>query len=197
MTEQERHKKKKQRWKARVDAKVAAATEERGTLLVITGNGKGKTTAGFGMITRCLGHGLKAGVAQFIKGKWDNGERNLLQPLGVEFHAMETGFTWETQDREIDIKAAQEVWLLAKAMLSNPLLSVVLLDELTYMLSYDYLDSAEVYEAISKRPIAQSVVVTGRGAPTTLREIADTVSEIKNEKHAFAAGIKARKGVDW
>jgi cob(I)alamin adenosyltransferase len=197
MTEQERHQKKRQRWKEQVDAKIALANETRGVFIVITGNGKGKTTAGFGMVTRCIGHHQKAGVAQFIKGTWDNGERNLLEPMGVEFSVMGTGFTWETQNRETDIIAAKEVWVQAKRMLSNPALDVVLLDELTYMLSYDYLDENEVCDAIANRPYEQSVVVTGRGAVAKLRDMADTVSEIKNEKHAFEAGIKARKGVDW
>jgi cob(I)alamin adenosyltransferase len=197
MTDQDKHQKKQQRWKEKVDAKIALANEERGIMLVITGNGKGKTTAGFGVVTRCIGHGQKAGVAQFIKGTWENGERNLLEPLGVEFHAMATGFTWETQNRESDIAAAKLVWEQAKIMLSNPDLAVVLLDELTYMLSYDYLDKDDVFNALANRPREQTVIVTGRGAVTRLRDMADTVSEIKDEKHAFAAGIKARKGVDW
>ncbi len=193
----EKHKRKQQKLKEKVDAKVAEATEERGILLVITGNGKGKSTSGFGTVTRCVGHGFKAGVAQFIKGTWDNGEKNVLEKLGVEFHVMGTGFTWNTQDRKSDIEAAERVWKEAKRMLADPDLYLVLLDELTYMLSYDYLDKDEVLTALKNRPEHQTAVVTGRGAITELRELADTVSEVKDVKHAFRAGVKARQGVDW
>jgi cob(I)alamin adenosyltransferase len=193
----EKHVKKQQKLKEKVDASVAQATEERGIVIVITGNGKGKSTSGFGTVARCVGHGKKAGVAQFIKGLWECGERNLLEKAGVEFAVMKTGFTWDTQDREGDIKAATEVWKQAKRMLQDPTLHVVLLDELTYMLGYDYLPKDEVLDAIRNRPYEQSVVITGRGAITELRELADTVSEVKDIKHAFRAGVKARLGVDW
>ena len=193
----EKHVKKQQKLKEKVDASVAQATEERGIVIVITGNGKGKSTSGFGTVARCVGHGKKAGVAQFIKGLWECGERNLLEKAGVEFAVMKTGFTWDTQDREGDIKAATAVWDRAKQMLQDPTLHVVLLDELTYMLGYDYLPKDEVLDAIRNRPYEQSVVITGRGAITELRELADTVSEVKDIKHAFRAGVKARLGVDW
>lgn len=193
----ERHKKKSQKQKEKVDAGIAKATEERGIVIVITGNGKGKSTSGFGTVARAVGHGYKAAVVQFIKGQWDCGERNLLQQSGVPFAVMGTGFTWETQDRAADIAAAEEVWAEAKKFLADPQYHVVLLDELTYMLGYDYLNSEEVLEAIRNRPAEQSVVVTGRGAIKPLRDLADTISEIKDEKHAYRAGIKARKGVDW
>tara|TARA_B100000745_G_scaffold74288_1_gene44800 strand:- start:1273 stop:1863 length:591 start_codon:yes stop_codon:yes gene_type:complete len=193
----EKHVKKQQKLKEKVDASVAQATEERGIVIVITGNGKGKSTSGFGTVARCVGHGKKAGVAQFIKGLWECGERNLLEKAGVEFAVMKTGFTWDTQDREGDIKAATAVWDRAKKMLQDPTLHVVLLDELTYMLGYDYLPKDEVLDAIRNRPYEQSVVITGRGAITELRELADTVSEVKDIKHAFRAGVKARLGVDW
>ena len=197
MDKQEKHKQKSQKLKEKVDASVAKATEERGTVLLITGNGKGKSTAGFGTVTRCVGHGYKAAVAQFIKGKWDCGERNLLEQHGVPFSVMDTGFTWDTQDRQADIKAAKKVWNEAKKYLVDPSLHVVLLDELTYMLGYKYLDKDEVINAIQSRPVEQTVVITGRGAISDLREIADTVSDIKEVKHAYKAGVKARKGVDW
>jgi len=197
MDKQQKHKQKSQKLKEKVDASVAKATEERGTILLITGNGKGKSTAGFGTVTRCVGHGYKAAVAQFIKGKWDCGERNLLEKHGVPFSVMDTGFTWDTQDREADIKAANKVWKEAKKYLADASLHVVLLDELTYMLGYKYLDKDEVIKAIQSRPEEQTVVITGRGAIGALRDIADTVSEIKEIKHAYTAGIKARKGVDW
>ncbi|WMS86076.1 cob(I)yrinic acid a,c-diamide adenosyltransferase [Pleionea litopenaei] len=197
MDRNQKHKIKAQKQKEKVDARVAQAQIEQGIMLVITGNGKGKSTAGFGTVARCVGHGYKAAVVQFIKGQWDCGERNLLEQHGVPFAVMGTGFTWNTQDREADIAAATEVWEQAKIFLNDPQYHLVLLDELTYMLGYDYLPKDEVLAALKNRPEQQSVIVTGRGAISELREMADTVSEIKDIKHAFKAGIKARKGVDW
>ncbi|EHR7164079.1 cob(I)yrinic acid a,c-diamide adenosyltransferase [Vibrio parahaemolyticus] len=192
-----RHKARQQKVKEQVDAKIAAAQEEKGLLLIITGNGKGKSTSGFGTIARAVGHGLKCSVAQFIKGTWDNGERNLLEKLGVEFQVMATGFTWETQNKTADTEAAQLVWKECKRMLQDDSIDVILFDELTYMVSYGYIDLDEVVEALNNRPKMQSVVITGRGAHRTLIEMADTVSEVKNIKHAFESGVKALKGVDW
>ncbi|MGR4988513.1 cob(I)yrinic acid a,c-diamide adenosyltransferase [Vibrio rotiferianus] len=192
-----RHKARQQKVKEQVDAKIAAAQEEKGLLLIITGNGKGKSTSGFGTIARAVGHGLKCSVAQFIKGTWDNGERNLLEKLGVEFQVMATGFTWETQNKTADTEAAQLVWQECKRMLTDESIDVILFDELTYMVSYGYIDLDEVVEALNNRPKLQSVVITGRGAHRTLIEMADTVSEVKNVKHAFESGVKALKGVDW
>lgn len=196
MTE-DKHKKKSKKLKQKVDAGIARATEERGVVIVITGNGKGKSTSGFGTVTRAVGHGYKAAVAQFIKGQWDCGERDLLESHGVPFSVMGTGFTWETQSREVDTAAAQNVWQEIKPFLSDPDYHLVLLDELTYMLSFGYLDENEVLAAIESRPENQSVVITGRGAPSKLRALADTVSDIKEEKHAYNQGIMARKGIDW
>ncbi|AVW95700.1 cob(I)yrinic acid a,c-diamide adenosyltransferase [Vibrio parahaemolyticus] len=192
-----RHKARQQKVKEQVDAKIAAAQEEKGLLLIITGNGKGKSTSGFGTIARAVGHGLKCSVAQFIKGTWDNGERNLLEKLGVEFQVMATGFTWETQNKTADTEAAQLVWKECKRMLQDDSINVILFDELTYMVSYGYIDLDEVVEALNNRPKMQSVVITGRGAHRTLIEMANTVSEVKNVKHAFESGVKALKGVDW
>lgn len=192
-----RYKARQQKVKEQVDAKIAAAQEEKGLLLIITGNGKGKSTSGFGTIARAVGHGLKCSVAQFIKGTWDNGERNLLEKLGVEFQVMATGFTWETQNKTADTEAAQLVWKECKRMLQDDSINVILFDELTYMVSYGYIDLDEVVEALNNRPKMQSVVITGRGAHRTLIEMADTVSEVKNVKHAFESGVKALKGVDW
>ncbi|HBH7906985.1 cob(I)yrinic acid a,c-diamide adenosyltransferase [Vibrio parahaemolyticus] len=192
-----RHKARQQKVKEQVDAKIAAAQEEKALLLIITGNGKGKSTSGFGTIARAVGHGLKCSVAQFIKGTWDNGERNLLEKLGVEFQVMATGFTWETQNETADTEAAQLVWKECKRMLQDDSIDVILFDELTYMVSYGYIDLDEVVEALNNRPKMQSVVITGRGAHRTLIEMADTVSEVKNVKHAFESGVKALKGVDW
>lgn len=194
---QDRHQERQQKIKQEVDQRIEAAQEEKGLLLVITGNGKGKTTAGFGTIARAVGHGFHCAVAQFIKGTWDNGEKNLLEKLGVEFQVMATGFTWETQDKESDTLAAQKIWQECKRMLKDDSLDVILLDEITYMVTYGYIDLDEVLEALSQRPKMQSVVLTGRAAHRRLIEAADTVSEVRNVKHAFEAGVKALKGVDW
>ncbi len=193
----ERHKARQQRLKEQVDARIAAAQEDRGLLIVITGDGKGKSTSGFGTVCRAVGHGLNAAVVQFIKGTWACGERNLLSSAGVKFHVMATGFTWETQDRQADSQAAQAVWQEAKRLLADPQIQLVLLDELTYMVAYDYLDLDEVLDALVHRPPMQHVVITGRGCHRALLELADTVSEVKNVKHAFDAGIKAQQGIDW
>ena len=196
-TENNNHKARQQKLKASVDDKIASAQTERGILLVLTGNGKGKSTAGFGTIVRCLGHGKKAGVVQFIKGSGPCGERYLLEPLGVPFAVMATGFTWETQDKAKDKAAAELTWNEAKKMLADPMLDLVLLDEITYMLSYHYLDLDEVLSAISNRPEQQTVIVTGRACHRKLLDMADTVSEVKPIKHAFEAGIKAQAGIDY
>ncbi len=193
----DKHKQRQQKIKQEVDARIDAAQEEKGLVLVITGNGKGKTTSGFGTIARAVGHNLKCGVAQFIKGTWDNGEKNLLEKLGVEFHVMATGFTWETQDKDGDTLAAQIIWKECKRMLQDNSLDVVLFDEITYMVTYGYIELDDVIEAIESRPSTQSVIITGRAAHRRLIEIADTVSEVRNVKHAFESGIKARKGIDW
>ncbi len=194
---QDKHQQRQQKLKQQVDQRIDAAQEERGLLLVITGNGKGKTTSGFGMITRALGHGQTCAVAQFIKGTWDNGEKNLLEKLGVTFHVMATGFTWETQDKQKDTLAAQKVWQQCKTLLSDDSIDVVLLDELTYMVTYGYIELEEIVQALENRPSEQSVIITGRAAHRTLLEMADTVSEVRNVKHGFESGLKARKGIDW
>lgn len=194
---QTKHQQRQQRLKEQVDARIATAQIDKGLLLVITGNGKGKSTAGFGCVCRAVGHGKKAAVVQFIKGSWDNGERNLLAQHGVPFAVMATGFTWDTQDRASDIAAANEVWQQAKTFLADPQIDVVLLDELTYMLSYHYLPIDEVLHAIANRPAHQHVVVTGRACHRALIDMADTVSEIANVRHAFDAGIRAQQGIDW
>lgn len=193
----ERYQQRQQKVKERVDARVAAAQDERGIVIVFTGNGKGKTTAAFGTATRAVGHGKKVGVIQFIKGTWPNGERNLLEPLGVEFQVMATGFTWDTQNRESDTAACLEAWQHAERMLADPALDMVLLDELTYMVAYDYLPLEKVLTALQNRPPMQTVIVTGRGCHRDILEAADTVSELRPVKHAFEAGIKAQIGIDY
>lgn len=192
-----KHQERMQRIKEKVDARIDAAQEDRGLLLVITGNGKGKSTSGFGMLTRAVGHGFKAAALQFIKGDWACGERNLLEKNGVEFHVMATGFTWNTQDKSKDIAAAEIVWEEGKRLLTDESVDVVLFDELTYMLSYKYLDLDEVIEAIVNRPPMQHVIITGRACHRSIIELADTVSEVQPTKHAFDNGIKAQKGIDW
>ncbi|EOC0552175.1 cob(I)yrinic acid a,c-diamide adenosyltransferase [Cronobacter sakazakii] len=193
----ERYQRRQQRVKEKVEARVAAAQDERGIVIVFTGNGKGKTTAAFGTVTRAVGHGKKAAVIQFIKGEWPNGERNLLEPHGVEFQVMATGFTWDTQNRESDTAACQAVWQHGKRMLADASLDLVVLDELTYMVAYDYLALEEVLTALRERPAHQTVIITGRGCHRDILEYADTVSELRPVKHAFDAGIKAQIGIDY
>jgi cob(I)alamin adenosyltransferase len=201
MSEQreQKHKKAMQKQKASVDASIALATEERGVALLLTGDGKGKSSSAFGMVMRALGYDQKVGVVQFIKGVILSGEEMYLRKHcpQVEFYQMGTGFTWDTQDRSGDIAAAERTWAVAKSMLNNPAFDLIILDELTYMLSFDYLNHDEVLSSISQRPKEQSVVVTGRGGGKALQAIMDTVSEVKEIKHAYTAGIKARHGVDY
>ncbi|PKG40297.1 cob(I)yrinic acid a,c-diamide adenosyltransferase [Psychromonas sp. Urea-02u-13] len=194
---EQNHKKRMQKSKERIDAKIEAAQEERGLFIVITGNGKGKSTSGFGTIARAVGHDLKAAVVQYVKGTWACGERNLLAKAGVEFHVMGTGFTWNTQDQTTDIVAAQKVWKESQRLLADESVDVVMLDELTYMVTYKYIDLEEVISAIKNRPPMQHVIVTGRACHRSLIELADTVSEVQPLKHAFQAGVKAQKGIDW
>jgi len=193
----ERHRARQQKLKAGVDAKIAAAQDEKGILLVLTGNGKGKSTSGFGTVARAVGHGKKAAVVQFIKGTWECGERNLLEGAGVEFHVMGTGFTWETQDKEKDTAAALVAWEAAEALLQDESIDCVMLDELTYMVSYHYLDVERVLSALKNRPPMQHVIITGRACHRAIIELADTVSEVQPIKHAFEAGIKAQQGFDY
>lgn len=194
-----RHNRAMEKQKAAVDAGVAAATTDRGVAVLLTGDGKGKTSSAFGMVVRALGYGQKVGVIQFIKGVQLSGEEHYLRDHcpEVEFYQMGTGFTWDTQDRSSDIAAAERTWEQAENMLSNPQLDLVILDELTYMLAFDYLSEAAILQAITARPEHQSVVVTGRGGGSALRTVMDTVSEIKDVEHAYRAGIQARKGVDY
>ena len=200
MTDQQHktHKKKMKKLKENIDVSIAAATIERGVGILLTGNGKGKSSSAFGMVMRALGYKYKVGIVQFIKGQQLSGEEIFVRDRcpTVSFHQMKTGFTWETQDRSTDIIAAKKSWAIAEEMLQDDRYHLVVLDELTYMLSFKYLSEDRVLEALNNRPVDQSVVVTGRGGGKALNEWADTVSEIKEVKHAYNAGIKARKGVD-
>ena len=193
----QRHKARQQKVKDAVDAKIAKAQLEKGVLLVLTGNGKGKSTGGFGNITRAVGHGKKAAVVQFIKGNWPCGERVVLEKVGVEFHVMGTGFTWETQDREKDTLAAIGAWEAAEALLKDETIDIILLDELTYMVSYHYIELDRVLDALNNRPPMQHVIITGRACHRAIIELADTVSEVQPIKHAFEAGVKAQIGFDY
>ncbi|MFK8050133.1 MAG: cob(I)yrinic acid a,c-diamide adenosyltransferase [Halioglobus sp.] len=194
-----KHKASMEKQKSNVDANIEAADLERGVAILLTGNGKGKSSSAFGMVMRALGYGHKVGVVQFIKGVQLSGEEIYLRDKcpEVDFYQMGTGFTWDTQDRSADIAAAEKTWAVAKPMLEDPSYDLVVLDEMTYMIAYDYLPEAELVNALAARPREQSVVVTGRGGGSALQEVMDTVSEVKEIKHAFKAGIKAREGVDF
>lgn len=185
--------------KQQVDQGIAAASTERGVCIFLTGDGKGKSTSAFGMVMRSLGYGHRVGIVQFIKGEQLSGEEVFLRENypDMPFYQMGTGFTWDTQDREVDIAAAQQTWKEAERLLQDSEIDLVVLDELTYMFAFAYLEKAAVLKAISDRPLQQSVIITGRGGGAELRKIADTVAEVKNIKHAYALGIKAQKGVDF
>lgn len=195
----DRHADRMRRKKAVVDAAIAAAQDERGIVILITGNGKGKTTSAFGTLYRALGHGHRVGVVQFIKGTQASGEVIFLQKCvpDLRYFAMATGFTWNTQNWDADKAAADEAWAHARDMLADESLNLVVLDEITYMLKLQYLDTQEVIDAIRNRPVNQTVILTGRGAKPELVDLADTVSEVNDEKHAFRAGIKAQPGIDF
>lgn len=200
----QRHKERMQQRKDIVDAKIARATDDRGVLIVLTGDGKGKSSSGFGTALRCLGHGYKVAIVQFIKGTWECGEKNFLTEsifrgasAKLEYFTMGTGFTWETQNAELDRAAAEKVWAECEHVFRDPEIHLVLLDELTYMLNFKYLDRDMVLSAVQQRPIHQNVIITGRGAKKYLEDLADTFSEIKAVKHAFNDGVKAQKGIEW
>jgi len=194
---EERHRTRMQRKKEVVDKAIAKADQERGLLLVLTGNGKGKSSSAFGMIARALGHGMKVSVAQFIKGRSDTGEEAFFrQQSNVIWHVLGEGFTWETQNLTRDIETAKHGWVVVKKMLQDPSQQLVVLDELTYPIKFGWLDINIVLDDLKMRPSMQHVVITGRGAPEALCEAADTVTEMRDTKHAFHAGITAQKGID-
>lgn len=199
MDKNEKHKKAMQKQQAAVHTAIDKAQQEQSLVLLLTGDGKGKSSSAFGMVLRALGYQHKVAVVQFIKGVQLSGEELYLKNHcpQVAFYQMGTGFTWDTQNREADIAAALQTWKVAQQHLQDTQLDLLVLDELTYMLAYNYLDETEVLESIRSRAKQLSVIVTGRGGGTALRELADTVSEVKNLKHAFESGIKARKGVDY
>lgn len=202
MTEEEinaRHAEKMAKKKAARDKIIATKTIEKGLLIVHTGKGKGKSTAAFGMVCRAIGHGQKVGVVQFVKGKWQTGERVVLEafPDQVTIRTMGEGFTWETQDRQRDIAAARAAWDQAKELIADPAYKMVLLDELNIVLRYDYLPIGEVVEVLTSKPEDTHVIVTGRNAKDELIEAADLVTEMTMVKHPFRAGVKAQAGIEF
>ncbi|MGO2356146.1 MAG: cob(I)yrinic acid a,c-diamide adenosyltransferase [Marinomonas foliarum] len=194
----EKHQQRMQNIKKHVDQRIAKAQEDKGTFVLLTGNGKGKSSSALGMVARALGHDMKVGVVQFLKGEWNTGEIDFFkQQANVRWEIMPSGFTWETQNREADIVSSEEAWASAVSMLNDTTVDLVVLDELTYLLHYEYLNEDDVLKALMCRPENQHLVVTGRGASDALIELADTVSEIKELKHAFKRGIKAQKGLEF
>ncbi len=191
------HKQKMQEQQRQVRAKIAAAKTRRGIILYLYGNGKGKSSSAFGTLARSIGHGKKGAVVQFIKGKWKTGEQAIFKQLGVKHLVMATGFTWDTQDREKDIAAAAAVWNDALPLFRDPAYDIVVLDEITYMFKYGYLPADAVCEVLLARPEKQNVIITGRDPIPELLEIADTISEVKEIRHAFHQGIKAQKGIEY
>ncbi len=194
-----KHNKAMAKQKAAVDDAISKADIEQGVSVLLTGDGKGKTSSAFGMVIRALGYGQRVGIVQFIKGAQPSGEETFVKNHlpDVTLYQMGTGFTWETQDRAGDIAAAERTWEQARAMLEDETYDLVVLDELTYMLAFDYLPEQDVIVALTSRPAGQSVVVTGRGGGQALRAAMDTVSEVKEIKHAYRARIMARQGVDY
>lgn len=194
-----RHNARMARKKALMDEKIAQAQDEYGLLLVHSGNGKGKSSSAFGMVARALGHGLKVGVVQFIKGGMATGEEHFFRrfPDEVSYHVMGEGYTWDTQNRQRDIEKAVQAWEVARQLLNDPQIALVVLDELNIALKHGYLDVDVVLRDIESRPELQHVVATGRGAPPALLEAADTVTEMTLVKHAFKSGVKAQKGVEF
>lgn len=194
-----RYEKRMAKKKAHIDEKIARADKEKGLIVITTGNGKGKSSSGFGMVARALGHGMKAGIVQFIKGAFSTGEETFFRrfPEEVEYHVMGDGFTWDTQNREKDIETSIRAWQVAKRMLNDEKIDILLLDELSLVLKYQYLAIGDVIHDLQNRPAMQHVIITGRGANDQLIEIADTVTMMNDVKHAFRAGIKAQKGVEF
>ena len=181
------------------DRMMSSKTQEKGLIIVHTGKGKGKSTAAFGMVLRCLGHGKKVGVVQYIKGKWDTGERSILEkfPDLIEIKALGEGFTWETQDRARDIAFARAAWDESKRMMSDPSFDFVLMDEINIALRYDYLPIEEVVDFLKEKRADLHVVLTGRNAKDELIAIADLVTEMEMVKHPFRDGVKAQAGVEF
>lgn len=197
-TSDQRHQARMANRKAVMDAKIAKATEERGVLILLKGNGKGKSSSAFGTMARSAGHGKKCAVIQFIKGRMETGEYKFFKDHElIDWHVMGHGFTWETQDKQKDIAAAQKAWALAEELLQDDSIDMLVFDELAYMFKYGYLDVEPVVAALEKRPKFQNVIITGRTMALPLQDIADTISVIQDERHAFRLGVKAQKGIEF
>lgn len=194
----DKHLERMARRKAAVDARIAKATEERGVLILLKGAGKGKSSSAFGTLARAVGHGQRCSVVQFIKGRMHTGEYLFFKdhPL-IDWHVMGHGFTWETQDRDQDIEAAEKAWAISAALLKDNAKILLVFDEMSYMFKYKYLDVAPVIEALTHRPRHQNVIITGRTMVTELIDIADTISAVKDEGHAFRLGVKAQAGIEF
>ena len=192
-----KYKKRMQRKKEHIDSRIEEANIDKGIIVLLTGNGKGKSSSAMGMICRALGYEMKVSLVRFLKGEQQTGEDLFLDsnPNVVSAH-MESGFTWNTQDQELDKKLANETWLEAEKFLADSEINLVVLDEITYMINYKYLDEKSILKALSNRPEGQHVVITGRAASEGIIEASDTVSEVKDVKHAFRANIRAQKGID-
>lgn len=192
-----RHEKRMQRKQAVVQDKIEKAQLDKGVLVVLSGNGKGKSSSGFGMVARALGHGMRVGIVQFIKGRDTTGEEAFFRRFDtVDYQVCGDGFTWDTQNREQDMATARSGWAEALRMLSDNAFDLLLLDELNVVLKYGYLPQDEVLHALRQRPAMQHVIITGRGAPEELITMADTVTDMGNIKHAFKSGIRAQKGIE-
>ena len=198
MTDPDRHKTRMAKKKAIVDARIAKAQEERGVLILLKGAGKGKSSSAFGTLARSAGHGQRCAVIQFVKGRMQTGEYKFFKdhPL-IEWHVMGHGFTWETQDKSQDIAAAKKAWALAETLLQDETYDFLLFDELSYMFKYEYLDVAPAVKALLARPKMQNVMITGRTMALPLQEIADTISTVQEDKHAFHQGVKAQEGIEY
>ena len=184
--------------KAVIDARIAKATEERGVTILLRGNGKGKSSSAFGTMMRSLGHGKKAAVVQFVKGRVETGEYKFFKDYpGLDWHVMGHGFTWETQDKANDIAAAEQAWEITRGLLQDPSIDLLVLDEMAYVFKYNYLPLKPVLEALAKRPHDQTVIITGRVMPEALVEYADTISTVKDDGHAFRIGVKAQAGIEF
>ena len=198
MTDPDKHKSRMARKKAIVDARIASAQEERGVLILLKGSGKGKSSSAFGTMARSAGHGQRCAVIQFIKGRMQTGEYKFFKdhPL-IDWHVMGHGFTWETQDREQDVTAAQKAWGIAEELLADESYDLLVFDEMSYMFKYGYLQVEPVVEALLQRPKMQNVMITGRTMARQLKEIADTIADVKDERHAFRQGVKAQPGIEF
>ncbi|BES71547.1 cob(I)yrinic acid a,c-diamide adenosyltransferase [Marinobacter nanhaiticus D15-8W] len=193
-----RHRERMQKKKDVVDERIAKASEERGVLILLKGNGKGKSSSAFGTLARSLGHGYRCAVIQFIKGRRETGEYLFFRDHPqLDWHIMGHGFTWETQDREKDIEAAQAAWSIAEGLLKDPNYQLIVFDEMSYMLKYGYLEPEPIVEALRQRPHHQNVIITGRTMAQPLQAIADTISTVQDERHAFRGGVKAQPGIEF